>query len=236
MKTPAFLRREQYDDQGKLVEVSVFTRVRRVLWALLILLINLFLIVRATISCDIGLSDTVLVSALGGRDLAAAALHLPVQRGFASYSTYHEGGEGAYLYRLYPQGSTDELGHLQVTNVDYVDGAGILQFTMRQNLRHYPALNEKGNPTLSFVVRVIDEAGAEHFSNTAIMHTVTEERRGYLFTRVSFDDLSIDLGTEYVTLYVFLTDSSDTLLSVTLHGVGGATSRDALSSRTYLAV
>lgn len=234
MKLPSFLRRVQVDDNYNLVEVSLFTRIRRVLTALLILVINVLLVWRATVSCEIALSSEVLLSPLGGRDLAAASLSLPVPQDFSSYSTRKEGADGAAFYHLYAQNATtDEMGHLQVSHVDYVDGAGLLQFTMRQNLRHYPKENEKGNPTLSYVVRVIDKEGNEHFSNTAIMHTVTEEHRGYLYTRVAFDDLDFVLGTDYVTLYVFLTDTSDTLLSITLHGQNAATSRTALSALTY---
>lgn len=234
MKLPSFLRRVQVDDNYNLVEVSLFTRIRRVLTALLILVINVLLIWRATVSCEIALSSEVLLSPLGGRDLAAASLSLPVPQDFSSFSTRKKGADGAAFYHLYAQNATmDEMGHLQVSNVDYVDGAGLLQFTMRQNLRHYPKENEKGNPTLSYVVRVIDKEGNEHFSNTAIMHTVAEEHRGYLYTRVAFDDLDFVLGTDYVTLYVFLTDTSDTLLSITLHGQDSATSRTALSALTY---
>lgn len=236
MKKPAFLQDYQYDDQGKLVYVSVGARVRRILTALLVILLNVFLILRATVSCDVALQDTILLSPLGGRNLAAAALSLAPQNGFSSFSTYHERGEGATLWHLYPSSGMDEMGHVQITDVDYVDGAGILQFSVKQNLRHYPAKNEAGSPTLSFVVRVIDAEGKEHFSNTAIAHTETYERRGYLYTRVAFDDLDIKLGEEYVTLYVFLTGTSDTLFSITLHGQNSASSRDSLSSRTYLAV
>lgn len=234
MKVPSFLRRVQLDDNYNLVEVSLFTRVRRVLVALVILVINVLLILRATVSCDVALSEEILLSTKGARDFAAASLHLAPPRSFSSFSLRNEGGEGAYLHHLYAQSATtDEMGHLQVKYVDYVDGAGMLQFTMRQNLRFYPELNENGNPTLSYVVRVIDEAGKEHFSNTAIMHTATEVHRGYAHTRVAFDDLHFDLGTDYVTLYVFLTDTSDTVLTVTLHGVGATTSRDSLGAQTY---
>lgn len=236
MKLPAFLQRLQIDEHGDLVEVSVFTRVRRVLFAVLVLLINAFLIVRATVSCDIALSDTVLLSDLGARNLAAASLSLPLPQDFSSYSTRSRGAQGAFVHHLYPSGSADEMGHLQVNNVTYVEGAGMLQFTMRQNLRHYPETNEKGNPTLSYLVRVIDENGKEHYSNTAIAHTVTEVHRGYAYTRVAFDELEITLGTDYVTLYVFLTDTSDTLLAVTLAGTDSTTSRGSLSAQTYRAV
>lgn len=240
MKVPSFLRRVQVDENYNLVEVSLFTRIRRVFFALLILTINVLLILRASVSCEIGLAERMLLSDLGGRDLAAAALHLAKPRDFSSYSTRYEGGQGVELYHLYAQNATtDEMGHLQVTHVDYFDGAGILQFTMRQNLRHYAARNAEGDPLLSYVVRVIDEHGKESYSNTAIMHTVTEEHRGYLYTRVVFDDLHFTLGQDYVTLYVFLTDrtlASDTLLSITLHGAGAATSRAALASQTYQSV
>ncbi len=234
MKLPKFLRRVQVDDNYNLVEVSVFTRVRRVLTAILVVLLNVLLIVRASVSCSIELSETVLLSERGARDLACAALSLAPPRGFASFSQKNRGGEGVALYHLYAENATtDEMGHLQVTNVDYFDGAGLLQFTMRQNLRHYPAENEKGNPTLSYVVRVIDREGGESFSNTAIMHTKVEEHRGYLFTRVAFDGFHFNLSEDYVTLYVFLTDTSDTLLSITLHGTSSAMSQDALRSRRY---
>ena len=237
MKLPAFLRRVQVDDNYNLVEVPLVTRIRRVLTAVLVLVINVILIVRATVSCDIALSTKILLSQRGGRDLASSALCLPKPASFSSFSTRNKRAQGARLYHLYAQNATmDELGHLQVTHVDYFDGAGLLQFTMRQNLRHYPEFNRRGNPTLSYVVRVIDKDGREKYANTAIMHTVSEEHRGYLFTRVAFDDLDFVLGTDYVTLYVFLTDTSDTLLSITLHGSGSANSRDALSAQTYLEV
>lgn len=237
MRPPSFLRRVQVDDNYNLVEVSIGTRLRRVLTAVLVLVLNALLIARATVSCDIALSEKVLLSFRGGRDLASAALSLAPPSSFRSYSTRKEGGEKAEFYHLYAQNAAaDEMGHVQINHVDYVNGAGLLQFTVRQNLRHYPATNENGNPFLSFVVRVIDRDGKEHFADTTLCHTVTEERRGYLFTRVAFDGLDFVMGTDYVTLYVFLTDTSDTLLAVTLHGTGSATARDALSAQTYMDV
>ncbi len=257
MRLPSFLRRVQVDDSYNLVEVSVATRVRRVLFALLVLVINVLIIVRATVSCDIKLSDTFLVSPRGGRALAAAALSVP--KPSVLHPAVYGGADGARLYRLHAASTTDELGNLHLKHIKYVDGADILQFTLRQNLRTYP-LTEEGSPNVTCVVRVAtnygvilyceDEAGASFYRRSQAMayesiaseyykaafYALTETHRGYAHTRFSFEEIPIDLENDYAVLYVYDAESGKTLLASTLVGGGAQSSPDDLRSQTYRAL
>lgn len=258
MKLPSFLRRVQVDDNYNLVEVSVATRVRRVLTAVLVLIVNVFLIIRATVSCDIALSDTFLVSEIGGRDLAAAVFRVPKP----SYLTpsARKKQPSAKLFRLLGQNTADEMGNLQIKNAQYVETANILQFTARQNLRHYPLEGGDGEKSLTYVVRVAhkhgitvyceDETGAEFYKKNqalayeslateyykASVHTVTDTHRGYAYTRFSYDELAIDRLEDYVVLYVYDTESGSTVLSTTLLTSSSSGARESFRSQTYLDV
>ena len=254
MKLPSFLRRVQIDDNYNVVEVSVATRVRRVLFGILVLVVNVLIIIRATVSCDISLSDAFLLSPRGGRDLAAAALSVP--KPSSLHPAVYSVADSARLYRLHAASTTDELGNLHLKHVKYVDGAELLEFTLRQNLRNYP-LNEDGEPNFACVVRVAtnrgvivyceDETGRDLYRQNqalayesiameyykASFHTVTEMHRGYAHTRFAYEELPVDLENDYVVLYVYDIESGKTLLASTLVGTGAASSPDDLRSQTY---
>lgn len=231
---PSFWRRVQLDEHGVVVERSLGARIRNTAAALILIVLNLVLILRATVSCDIAFSETMLVTPVGTQALAQSALKLPAPQGFSSFTARREGADGVTLCRLFGIGMSDERGHVQVSDTVYFDGADILQFTVRQNLRHYPEKNTRGNPTLSYLLRVVDAEGGEHYYALPNTTTETHVHRGYLYTRVCMDSVRIALGTDYVTLYVLLTDETDeTLLTATLHSQSTAMAKSALKPQTY---
>jgi hypothetical protein len=241
------------DEYGEPVALTRKRRVLRATLVLLVLAVNVFLILRAAQSCDPALSEQVLVSAAFQKDLSQSALHLPAPGDFSSFSVRQNSADGVKVYKLYHTNGTDEKGHLQLRDIVYFEGADELQFSFRQNTRFYPRYNDNGNPYLSFLVRVVDKEGEEHYYGSALtrtnendsqatyhssyVHLVTEERGGYLYSRVAFDRIRFQTDTEYVTLFVFETDSLDkTVFTATLSSQTGIRTPVPLNSRNFLPI
>lgn len=230
-------KREVLDEYNNPVVRSRTATLVRAVIIVVVAAVNLFWILRVFAACDAPLADTMLYSATLQKNLAAATLRLCAPQDFSAYSVRRAQGKGALFDRFTGNTTMDDEGHLQVKNICYFEGADNLQFTMKQNARYYARYNENGNPLLSYLVRVIDRDGNTSYCDTTLGRTLSEERFGYVYTRVSFDKLPLEIGADYVTLYVFLTDELDqTVLAVTLYSQTTAVSHKQIAGLTFTKV
>ena len=253
MATPQKKRQKiVLDEYNEPIVLTPARRIRRILFAAVVIAFNLFVILLAVRSCDPALSEKVLVSPVFQKNLAQSSLRLPAPGGFSSFSERQSVlAHGVGVYKLYHTNGTDEKGHLQLKNIVWFQGADELQFTLRQNVRYYPRYTGQGDPALSFLVRVIDKTGEERYYGSALtriagengretytsaeVHVVTELRGTYLYSRVAFDKIRFDPETDYVTLFVFRTDDLDrTVFSATLSSQTGIRTQVSLAGRKFL--